>query len=92
MSEYTAFLRSKDEEYGPRTYAQYFGTADEAMDQARVDYPNLELMAISEGPSIEIRRQQIEEYGRVFSNDEERIEYLKEKSKSNCLETNIKLG
>jgi hypothetical protein len=78
MSEYTAFFRNNDDSSG-RTYAQYFGTADEAWEHAKVEYPDLELLAIHEGPSIEIRLQQIEEYGRVFSNDEQLAEFKKER-------------
>lgn len=77
MSEYTAFM--KDPSTGEKTYAQYIGTADEALERARADYPELQVTTIHEGPSIEIRLQQIEEYGRVFSNDEEKRAYLKEK-------------
>jgi hypothetical protein len=77
MSEYTAFLVNPST--GEKTSDQYIGTADYALERARADYPDLEVTTIHEGPSMEIRLQQIEEYGRVFSNDEEKRVYLKEK-------------
>lgn len=36
MSEYTAFFTDKDDN-SKKTYAQYFGTADEALEQARAE-------------------------------------------------------
>lgn len=54
-----------------RVWGHYFAkTIDEALELAKNEHPNLDVEWISEGPSIEVRRQQVEKYGRFFNNNE----------------------
>ena len=80
VREYMAMFVDKHDA-NKRIYGYYSDcTADEALDQAKNQYPDLELMAISPGPSIDVRREQIEKYGRWFFNAAEEEEFLNTQS------------
>ena len=85
MSEYTAFLVNPNT--GEKTHAQYIGSADYALERARAEYPELVVTAIGEGPSIEIRREQVEKYGRIFSNEDEKRSYIADQAVDAFLRT-----